>query len=207
MKKNISGGLFMISLLSLLAACQSPAIVAINKTINLGMELEDSMKGRNIAGVVAWNEEWAGSMSYAAKNQLVAMGVNKGDPEYSMRVVRINTRHPAYAGWMASGDKMWSTSAIVPDHLPKLHMLDIVEIRQTGTWEVNKNFAASGEGNIVVRILCKYGDSAYESCLDHLPRIGKHRGFGETGTLYPMSAKEYGFSYTPMYDESGKTIR
>ncbi len=72
---------------------------------------------------------------------------------------------------------------------------------------MNKDFAKTGEGNIVVRILCKYGDPAYESCLDRQPRIGKHRGFGETGTLYPVSAKEYGFSYTPMYDKNGKAIR
>ena len=199
----------LVSVMSIgvLAGCQSSAIVAINKTLNMGMELEPAMKGRNIAGGVTFDEEWAGAMSYAAKNQLVAMGVNKGDPEYSMRVVRVNTRHPAYAGWMASGDKIWPTSAIVPDHIPKLHTFDIVEIRQTGTWEVNKNFAKTGEGNIVVRILCKYGDPAYESCLDRQPRIGKHRGFGETGTLYPVSAKEYGFSYTPMYDQNGKAIR
>ena len=72
---------------------------------------------------------------------------------------------------------------------------------------MNKDFAKTGEGNIVVRILCKYGDPAYDSCLDRQPRIGKHRGFGETGTLYPVSAKEYGFSYTPMYDEKGKALR
>lgn len=193
--------------LALLAGCQSSAIVAINKTINMGMELEPAMKDRNIAGALAYSEEWAGAMPYAAKNQLVAMGVNKEDPEYFMRIVRVNTRHPAYGGWVAAGDKAWITSAMVPDNFPKLHVNDIVEIRQTGTWEVNKDFAKTGEGNIVVRILCQYSDPGYESCRDRQPRIGKHRGFGETNTLYPDSAKEYGFSFTRMYDEKGKALR
>lgn len=195
-----------VMFVGLLGGCQSSAIVAINKTINLGMELEPAMYGRNIAGALAYNEEWAGAMPYAAKNQLVAMGVNKQDPEYFMRIVRVNTRHPAYAGWMAAGDKAWITSAMVPDHFPKLHVNDIVEIRQTGTWEVNKDFSKTGEGNIVVRVLCQYNDPGYEACRDGQPRIGKHRGFGETGTLYPVSAKEYGFSFTKMYDQNGKAI-
>ena len=194
-----------LSSLFLVVGCQSPAITVTNSLF--GINLDDNMKGRNLGAVVAWDEQWAGSMVSAARNQLYAQGIAKGTPEFNLRVVRVNTRFEFSGLFASTGDRMWLTSAIVPDHLPKLHMLDIVELRQTDTWGVNKDFASKGEGNIVVRILCKYGTPDYEACLDRQPSIGKHRGFGETNTPYPVSIKEYGFTYTPMYDTDGKAIR
>lgn len=194
-----------LSSLFLVVGCQSPAITVTNSLF--GINLDDNMKGRNLGAVVAWDEQWAGSMVSAARNQLYAQGIAKGTPEFNLRVVRVNTRFDFSGVFASTGDRMWLTSAVVPDHLPKLHMLDIVELRQTDTWGVNKDFVSKGEGNIVVRILCKYGTQDYEACLDRQPSIGKHRGFGETNTPYPVSIKEYGFTYTPMYDTDGKAIR
>ena len=194
-----------LSSLFLVVGCQSPAITVTNSLF--GINLDDNMKGRNLGAAVAWDEQWAGSMTSPARNQLYAQGIAKDTPEFNLRVVRVNTRFE-YSGLFAStGDRMWLTSAVVPDHLPKLHMYDLVEVRQTDTFQVNKDFASKGEGNIVVRILCKYGTPDYEACLDRQPRIGKHRGFGETHTPYPVSIKEYGFTYTPMYDAEGRAIR
>jgi len=203
--KSVLNATGWLSSLFLVVGCQSPAITVTNSLF--GINLDDNMKGRNLGAAVAWDEQWAGLMTSPARNQLYAQGIAKGTPEFNLRVVRVNTRFEFSGLFESTGDRMWLTSAVVPDHLPKLHMLDIVEVRQTDSFQVNKDFASKGEGNIVVRILCKYGTPDYEACLDRQPRIGKHRGFGETNTPYPVSIKEYGFTYTPMYDAEGRAIR
>ncbi|WP_281915305.1 hypothetical protein [Caldimonas thermodepolymerans] len=123
-----------------------------------------------------------------------------------MRVVRVNLRHPEWGGWIRTGQLLWMAVAMVPDHIEPLKAGDFVEIRQTGTWHTVEDFVAKGEGNIVVRVLCRVSDPDYAQCLDTLPRIGPYRGFGETGTYYPESIKEYGFTFTPRYDEKGNPL-
>lgn len=190
-----------------LTACQTPAIHAVNQAINLGMELTPAMRDRNIATEVGFDEVWAGDYNFANRNLLYTQGIESGTPEYGLRVARVNLRHPEYGAWVSSGQKAWPTSAVVPDHLPKLNRGDFVEVRQTGTWNVDKDFVAKGEGNIVLRVLCPAGAPDFKECVKKLPRIGKYQGFGETGTLYPASVQEYGFTFTRKYDKDGKAIR
>lgn len=189
-----------------LCGCQTPVIPVINQVINLGMDLPDDMQHRNISAIVAFNETWAGNYPFAARNQLYTQGIKRGTPEYGLRVVRINMRHTDGAAWVSPGEKLWLTAAIVPDHIPTLKESDIVEIRQTGTWDVDKNFIARGEGNIVIRVLCLKASPDYADCVKKQPHIGKFEGFGATGTYYPPSIQAYGFSYTPKYDEDGKPL-
>src|SRR2546423_721600 len=58
------------------------------------------------------------------------------------------------------------------DHLPQLQAGDIVEIRQTGTWQTMEDFISRGEGNIVVRIMCAKADPDYEQCRERGPKVG-----------------------------------
>ncbi|VTU42618.1 MULTISPECIES: hypothetical protein [unclassified Variovorax] len=191
----------------MLSACQTPIIHGINKTLNAGTGLPANMQHRNIAAEVVLDEAWPGNYPFANRNILYTFGIESGSPEYDMRVVRLNIRQPEYGAWVSTGQKVWPTSAMVPDHLRALKAGDRVEVRQTGMYDVNKDFVAKGEGNIVVGVLCSKGDPGYDDCLKKLPRIGKFPGFGETGTLYPASVQEYGFTFTPKYDKDGKAIR
>ena len=52
--------LFVGMLSFLLAGCQTPIVHGVNQIINLGQELPENMRQRNIAGVVAFDEAWAG---------------------------------------------------------------------------------------------------------------------------------------------------
>lgn len=190
-----------------LAACQTPLIPVINQVVNLGIDLPDDMQHRNVSAVVAFDETWSGNYPSAARNQLYTQGIKRGTPEYGMRVVRINMRHTDGFAWIPPGRKVWITSAIVPDQIAPLKGGDLVEIRQTGTWDVDKDFVATGEGNIVLRVLCVKASSDYVGCVKKEPHIGEYEGFGATGTLYPVSIQAYGYSYTPMYDAEGKPLR
>ncbi|MGO4391400.1 hypothetical protein AB4Z46_08615 [Variovorax sp. M-6] len=191
----------------LLAACQTPVIHGINKAINLGTELPPEMWERNVAAEVAFDEVWAGAYNFANRNLIYTFGIEFGSPEYDMRVARVNLRQPEYGAWVSAGQKVWPTTAIVPDHLPMLKGGDIVEVRHPTTWHANKDFVAKGEGSVVLRILCSKGQQDFADCVKKQPRIGKYPGFGETGTLYPASLREYGFTFTPKYDKDGKAIR
>lgn len=190
-----------------LAGCQTPLSHVLAEGINLGIQLNDDMRHLNVAGVVEFDEAWVGDYRYVQRNLLYNMGVKSGAPEYGMRVARVNMRHPAYGAWVSSGQKVWPTAAMVPDHIGPLKANDYVEIRQTGTWRIDENFVATGEGNIVLRVLCRAAQPDYAACVKTLPRIGKYSGFGATGTLYPASSKEYGFTFTPRYDkDTGKPL-
>ena len=124
-----------------------------------------------------------------------------------MRLVRVNMRHPEYGAWVRVGDKSWTAAAMAPDQIEPLKFGDYVEIRQTGTWHTVDNFLAKGEGNIVLRVLCRAADPQYRECVEKLPRMGRYLGFGETGTYYPESIREYGFTFTPKYGKDGKPLR
>ena len=193
--------------MTLLAGCQTPIVHGVNQVLNMGGELPENMRQRNISAVVAFDEAWAGDYNMTTRNHLYLHGVVSGTPEYGMRVVRVNMRHPEYGAWVRVGDKAWITAAIVPDHMEVLKAGDYVEIRQTGTHRTVENFVAKGEGNIVLRVLCRAADPKYEECAAALPRMGRYLGFGETGTYYPESIREYGFTFTPKYDSKGKPLR
>lgn len=191
----------------LLAGCQTPIVHGVNQVINLGAQLPENMRQRNISGVVAFDEAWAGDYNFATRNSMYTHGVVSGTPEYGMRVVRVNMREPAYGAWVRVGDKAWLAYAMIPDEIEPLKSGDYVEIRQTGTFRTVEDFVSKQEGNIVLRVLCRKADPNYIECAKALPRMGRYLGFGETGTYYPESIREYGFTFTRKYDEDGKPLR
>ena len=115
--------------------------------------------------------------------------------------------HTDYFAWIRQGEKIWIAVGIVPDHIPQLKARDIVELRQTGGTRTVENFATTGEGNIVVRVLCRAADPAYDACVKRQPKIGAFEGYGATGTPYPASAKSYGYTFSPKYDANGKLLQ
>lgn len=179
-----------------------------NAVVNGGRPLPAEMVNRHVAGYVGFDEDWTGRYSRVARNALYVMGIVEGTPEYALRVVRVNLSNPEPGMlWADQGELTFPTGAVVPDHLPRLKAGDIVEIRQTGTWRTMENFVSRGEGNVVVRVLCRKADPTYDKCLEAAPRIGKYKGVGETRTRYPASVSGYGFTFTPMFDSSGRALR
>ncbi len=70
-----------------------------------------------------------------------------------------------------------------------------------------KDFSKTGEGNIVTRILCRKAQPDFDACENALPKTGKHKAMGPTGTPFLASVKEYGFTFTPAYDDKGNLLR
>lgn len=145
-----------------LTGCQTPIVHGIN-SITMAGGLDEQMRDRNIAGMVAFDEVWAGNYNLANRNNLYTQGAVSGTPEYGLRIARINMRHTDYFAWIRQGEKIWIAVGIVPDHIPQLKARDIVELRQTGGTRTVENFATTGEGNIVVRVLCRAADPAYDA--------------------------------------------
>jgi hypothetical protein len=192
----------------LLAGCgATPMLHAGNFMINAGQGLPDAMLDTHLAGWVAFDEDHVDNYTRVARNNLYTQGIVRGTPEYRMRVVRINLNNPDSLLWVESGQVMFLTGAMVPDHLPRLKAGDIVEVRQTATWRSMEDFVAKGEGNVVVRVLCTKAQPDYDACLDRAPRIGRYKGVGPTGTPYPKSVAAYGFRFTPAYDANGRPVR
>lgn len=198
-----------VGAMALLAGCAgNPVTEVTNQIFNLGQSVPAEMRDRHLAAWVGFDEAWAGSYGNQARNALYVQGIKPGTPEYNLRVVRINLSNsePGML-WMEQGKLTFMTGAVVPDSMPKLHAGDIVEVRQTGTWKTMEGFTQSGEGNVVVRVLCYKADKDYDQCLDKAPKVGTYKGKGETHTPYPASVRDYGFSFTPMYDVQGHAQR
>jgi hypothetical protein len=199
---SLSGcGLFMNS--------PPPGLRTTNKILNFGVGLPEEMVGRNVYGIVGFDEDYIGRYNKHSQNVVFTQGVGKGDPEYSYRVVRINMRHfdGLAIAFIPKGRVSWFTAAMVPDHIPRLGAGDIVEFRQSGTWDTLEGFLGKKDGNIVLNLICKAGVPGYEICVSSLPAIGEGKATGPTNTYYPASLLEYGFRYSPAYDDAGLALR
>jgi hypothetical protein len=205
---QISKCFAVAGLIAALSACaETPLVHVGNQVFNLGQGLPDDMVNRHMAAVVGFDEVWTANYQRIARNVLYAEGVERGTPEYDYRVARINLNNTEGGLWVKKGSLLFMTGAYVPDHLPQLRAGDIVEVRQTGTWHVLKDFAKTGEANIVVRILCAKADPDYKQCLKRQPKTGEFEGVGATGTPYPASVRDYGFTFTPMFNAKGDALR
>lgn len=200
-----------ISLLAavLLTACGPSPLLRFNTiVINAGQHLPEDMRDRNVAGYVAFDEAHPSEYNRVVRGSLYIQGVIEGTPEYQMRVVRVNAGNPGSLLWVGQGDLYFPLAAMVPDQVQRLKAGDVVEVRQTGTWDTVVDFTKSGEGNIVVRVICEKARPDYEDCLHtKAPKLGKHFGMGETHTPYPASVKSYGYTFTPAYAEDGTALR
>jgi hypothetical protein len=206
-KRLVGAAALSVGLLTL-AGCQTPLIHAAEFALNWGSDLPERMMRRNLTAVVIYDEEWAGSAPFVAQNNFYTVGIKRGTPEYGLRAVLLAIRHPEYGAWLHLGEKTFWIAAIVPDHMQALKKYDLVEFRMAKRYGAVEDFTRDQEGNIVLKVMCEFKDPQYEACLNGptLPRIGRYQAFGETGTLYPVSNAEYGFTFTPKYDTKGTLL-
>jgi hypothetical protein len=194
--------------MAMLVGCAPSAHLKLTtKVLNFGMEFDQRMINTNLVATVAFDEVYPGNYGISARSALYIQGIEPDSPEYLYRVARTNLRLPDGFLWKAPGDVGTRIGAMVPDHIAELKAWDLVEIRQTGTYDTMKNFSKTGEGNAILRVLCRRSDPGYDQCADALPRIGSHRNEGSTGTPFLNSLKDYGFTFTPAYTAKGERIR
>lgn len=205
--KTIFGAALLVLSAVITGCASSPHLDVTNVLLNHGRDLDPEMRGRNLLGIVGFDEQHASTMTKHAHGRLWMQGVRPGTPEFGYRYVHVNMRQINGFLYYADGQFLWTTSAMVPDHIPKLKAGDIIEIRQEKADYTLKDFSKTGTGNIIVRVMCRAGDPEYLKCAETLPQVNKAWHTGPTGTPYPVSAREYGFTFTPAYDEAGKLIR
>ena len=203
MTSNKLKALCSVLLLALAGCGATPMLHVGNAIVNMGQGLPPEMENLNYAGTVAFDEDFVGRYNRLSKNVLYVDGIVEGTPEYLYRVARINLQHSDGNFIYKPGEFLFKAGAMVPDNLPLLKAGDIVEIRQTKTWRTMENFATTGEGNIVLRILCRKQDPGFDKCLKSAPHIGEYLGQGPTGTPFPASARSLGLKFTPRYRTDG----
>jgi hypothetical protein len=174
--------------------------------MNAGQLLAPEMVEHNLIGTVGVDETYAYAMSVQPRAAMYVAGAVEGTPEIKLRSVFLNLSHQRAILWRPAGGAPWTAGAIVPEHIKKLKAWDLVEFRNVGTYRTIEDFVSKKEGNIIVRVLCRRADSDYEKCRDALPQQNGYPN-GQTGTPYPISIKEYGYTYTPAYDDKGKLTR
>ena len=199
--------LFFVVVLFISACSAGPQLKVGNALVMAGHVPSDMSKSHLVA-TVGFDEDYAGRYNRITNNFMYGTGVELGNPEYQLRVVRLNTAELTGLLWYGPGEFLFSSGGVVPDSMPRLMAGDIVEYRQTELrTDSLKNFSKTGEGPIVVKILCQKAQTDYVACVDKLPTTAKSKATGKTGRPYPVSVKEYGFSFTPMYDAKGNPLR
>jgi hypothetical protein len=200
-----------ICAVALLAGCAAPGkhLDVADTIANFGFtELDSDMRAHNLIAVVGFDEGFVGKYVRFARNVMWIQGFQEGTPEHQLRAVELNTRFVNSVLWKGAGEHSWPTGAAVPDHISRLHAFDIVEFRNAGSRHTSDNFLSTGEGNIVLQVLCRAADANYKKCKEALPRPGgKEWPGGSLGTPYAKKAADYGWNFTPAYDASGKLLR
>ena len=190
-----------------LAGCASPSMTYKGtRLLNANQDYPEEMRNLHKAATIAFDETFAGNMNRHSQAIFYQHGVRRGTPEYHLRVARVNFNFLRGKLYIRDGEFPTYSAAIVPDHLPRLMAGDLVELRNITFWGGLTNFSEVQEGNVVVRILCQRADPEYESCMDRAPRTGRVRGVGPTGTPFPQSVREYGFTFSRAYDEQGRPL-
>ena len=161
----------------------------------------------NLIAVVAFDETYVGNYNINSRAYLYIQGIEPESPEFLYRLIRANIRLQKGFLYRDDGELGFNAGAMVPDHLPALKAWDLVEVRQTGTYDTMKNFSRIGEGNAVLRVLCQRADPGYQQCAAALPRIGRYPHQGNTNAPFLKSLKDYGFTFSPAYTEEGKSVR
>lgn len=207
MKKVI---LIASMLASLLTGCAStPATLELSQSVFdvLQASVPDDMRNTNLVATVLYDEEFVGRQDNQKKAFMAGASIANYTAEYYMRAVHATVGSTEEMLWVKKGDRTFRTVAMVPDHLPRLKAGDIVEIRQTSYTRGAKDLSKTGEGSMVLQVLCKIDSPNFQACVDKLPSMGKRKAAGQTKTYYPKSAKEYGFTFSQRYDKEGNLLK
>lgn len=197
----------MCSLVALAGCSPNPVLKVSSRVLNFGLDLPAYMTQVNLVGTVGFDEAFVGKYHRATQGLMYLHGVEVGKPEYGYRAVHVELRFLEGGFRWEDGEFGYRKVAMVPDHLPMLKAGDKVEIRQSGTFDTVVDFAKLGQGNAILRVLCKKSDPGYTACEDALPKTGKYKGQGKTGTPYLTSLKEYGYTFTQAYSQKGERLR
>lgn len=162
--------------------------------------------------IVAWagfDEKPLAKVSGLANTALYASGVRKGNLNVTYRYVPVSSPRMEDDGflWFKSGSQMYLVGAMIPDHIGEIKREDILELRSIASWDTLVDFHTTGEGQIVTKVLCRRASPDWKKCHDSLPMFLTHKAAGFTGTLFPQSVKDYGFTFTQYYDEEGKLLK
>ena len=168
------------------------------------------MRNKHLVGWTGFDEKHLSKVNGMSNTVLYATGVRKGEEVAKFRYVTVTSprmENDTGVLWKGPGDHLYLAGAMVPDHIAALKAGDIVEWRSISSWDSLVGFDRTGEGQIVTRVLCRKSSPDWQQCHDSLPRFHKHKAAGVTGTPFPASVKDYGFTFSKFYDESGKLLR
>lgn len=168
-----------------------------------GATLASEYKNANLVGIVGVDELPASQYHRVVSNYLHVAGAQPNTPERHYRIVPIviresdNFRHTLVTG------------AYVPDHMPLLRQNDIVEFRNLEVFDNLRNFVKTGDGNVVLNVICFKADPQYDECTK---TKAPWKGKGKTATVSGVAGtawkpvESYGFIFTPRYDDEGNTL-
>jgi hypothetical protein len=167
------------------------------------------MRNVNVVGWVAFDERYLSNQWGIPNTVLYATGVRKGDLNTTYRYVPVSSPRMDEKGllWKKVGSVAYVVAAMVPDHIGVLKRGDIVEWRSISSWDSLVDFHETGEGQIVTKVLCLKASPDWQKCHDALPMFHHHKAAGFTGTPFPASVKEYGFTFSQYYDMNGTLLK
>lgn len=186
----------------------------VTKMQNYGYELHEDSVNAHVYAEVSRSELFTGDLVLPRRTSYMPLGVESDNGTYNFRIVEaymtlLDPPLPGYLPVWAHGVRFAFRAAVVPDQFPRLMEGDIIELRNTGTYEILTDFPHSGEGAIVTRVFCRAGTPEYKSCRGSLPVVGRSpRPAGQTGTAFKPSVKDYApLTFSRWYDDNGKALR
>lgn len=181
----------------------------VTKIQNMGFELHESSVNAHLYAEVNRDEEYLGNLRLPLRAQYMPGGVEPDNGTYNYRIVETYMTLTDPKNLMVvHGSKFAFRPAVVPDQFPRLMKGDIVELRNTGTYDVLANLATTGEGAAIVRVFCKAGSPNYAQCRASMPTLGySPRPAGVTGSKFYPSLKDYApLTFSKWYDDKGNAL-
>lgn len=172
----------------------------------------------NVQAFVVFDEHHS---SFATTNHSRFAGA--GPSELTYRRVIVQIAHNEGGKPILGYKGIRAFLAVVPDGMSLLKKGDLVDVRATTIYDYLKNFATTGEGTAVIRLLCPGEDEAtpekiakFRACASTRPW---HQPWGEekrywdgiiaSPSGYPFLPKlkdHTEFAYTPFYDREGNQL-
>lgn len=172
----------------------------------------------NIQARVAFDETFS---SFPLFNHDARGGVGPSEQQY--RRVIFWVANPEGGRPISGFVGQMAAEAVVPDGTPPLKAGDLIEVRHVRTYDYLKDFAQTGEGNAMLRLICPAGAKTgrqeqedFKKCASQAPWLqawGEEKRFyfgilaADSGRPYAVSLKDHKeLRFTPYYDARGATL-